>query len=192
MNTHILCFPCMAISTDDTLHRIRSLDSICNRHPMYFHFWNSPYQCDVLVLYSLAYSLAYWLSLSCMYVCMYVCNAMHVSVQIQQPTIECLLWMLDIFTSSAIRPFWFCVLIIRLWLCSLLVTHMHKTQSHTHIYVYIHTHKWSKANEIHKKAHSSLASKTRCSALFVFVVFTTKYLCMKFCWAKNFSNTLLV
>lgn len=72
MNTHILCFPCMAISTDDTLHRIRNLDSICNRHRMYFHFGihhtNATFWFYIPLL---THSLTGFL----FRVCMYVCNA---------------------------------------------------------------------------------------------------------------------
>lgn len=141
--THILCFPCMAISTDDTLHRIRSLDSICNRHPMYFHFWNSPYQCDALV-YSLAYSLAYWLSLCVCMLCM------HVSVQFNNQLLnayfECLTYLhLQLFVRL--------VLCIDYSIVALFVTcnTYAKTQCHIHTFTYTYTHKWSEAKEIHKK-----------------------------------------
>lgn len=185
MNTFCAFHACMAISTDDTLHRIESefRQHLQQTIQCIFIFRNSPYQCDALV-YSLAYSLAYWLSLCVCMLCM------HVSVQFNNQLLnayfECLTYLhLQLFVRL--------VLCIDYSIVALFVTcnTYAKTQCHIHTFTYTYTHKWSKAKEIHKK-HSELASKNGvqrclCSLFFYHQIFMHEVLL-----SKNFGNTLLV
>lgn len=140
---------------------------------MYFHFWNSPYQCDALV-YSLAYSLAYWLSLCVCMLCM------HVSVQFNNQLLnayfECLTYLhLQLFVRL--------VLCIDYSIVALFVTcntYMQKP-SVTYTHLHIHTHTSGLRQRKYIRNTASLHRKAVFSVVCVRCFFTTKYLCMKFC-----------
>lgn len=126
MNTfcafHVWQYP----QTTHCIESNRSLDSICNRHPMYFHFGIHHTNAMHWFIPLLTLSLTGFLFV---YVCMHACKC-----TIQQPTIECLTYLhLQLFVRL--------VLCIDYLIVVLFVTcnTYAKTQSHTHIYIYIHT-----------------------------------------------------